>query len=79
MNPKMTETKSPSVTFSDRFMNHRGIIYTVVSVWIGVMFNGLLPEAAALPTVDEVLQQLHLSNNDREEIRQGKIAARTVF
>ena len=79
MNPKMTETKSPSVTFFDRFMNHRGIIYTVVSVWIGVMFNGLLPEAAALPTVDEVLQQLHLSNNDREEIRQGKIAARTVF
>jgi hypothetical protein len=73
MSPQMTETKSPSSAFSHRFMNQRGFIYAVMSLWLGVMLCGPLPDAAALPTADEVLQELHLSDNDRENIRQGKI------
>ena len=73
MNPKMTETKSPSAGFSLRFMNQRGIIYATVSVWFTLMFSGPLPEAAALPTADEILQELHLSDSDRKRVRQGEI------
>jgi hypothetical protein len=37
------------------------------------MLSGPVPDASALPTVDEVMQELHLSDIDRENIRQGKI------
>ena len=73
MNPKMTETKPTSAGFSDRFMNHRGVIYAVMSVWIGLMFNGPILEAATLPTADEVLQELNISDSDQQSIREGKI------
>jgi hypothetical protein len=72
MNPKMTETKSHSSGFTDRFMNHRGIIYAAVSL-SGLLLCGPLPDAAALPTADEILQELSLSDSDRADIRQGKI------
>jgi hypothetical protein len=73
MNQKMAGTKSPSAGFSHWFINHRGIIYAVVSVWFGLMSNGPILEAATLPTADEVLEELHISAIDRESIRQGKI------
>ena len=80
MNSKMTETKSHSARFSHRFMNHRGIIYAVVSVWLGVMLGGPVPDASALPTADEVMQELHLSDIDREPFgRLGrKLAAQQI-
>jgi len=69
----MTETLSSSVGFSHRFISRRGVIYAVVSLWIGLMSNGPILEAATLPTVDEVLEELHIPAIDRESIRQGKI------
>jgi hypothetical protein len=38
-----------------------------------LLFSGPIPEADALPTVDEVLQELHFSDSDGEDIRQEKI------
>jgi hypothetical protein len=46
MRPRMTETLSSSAGFSHRFINHRGVIYAVVSVWFGLMSNGPILEAA---------------------------------
>ncbi len=73
MNRHMTETNSPASGSSYRLMKPRGIIYSLVSVWLAVMFCGSVPDASALPTADEVMQELHLSDADRENIRQGKI------
>lgn len=73
MNRQMTETNLPASGFSHRFMKPHGIIYGVVSVWLAVMFCGPVPDASALPTVDEVMQELHISADDRDNIRQGKI------
>jgi len=53
-------------------MNHRSIVYAAVSLW-GLLLCGPLPDAAALPTADEILQELRISDQDRENIRQGKI------
>jgi hypothetical protein len=44
-----------------------------VSVWIGLTFNGPGLEAATLPTADEVLQELNISDSDQQSIREGKI------
>ena len=68
-----TRTQPLSFSLYQCFANSRGVGYAAVSVWFGLMFSGPLPEAAALPTADEVLQELHLSNSDREDIRKGKI------
>jgi hypothetical protein len=37
------------------------------------MFCGPIPDASALPTADEIMKELHLSDSDRASIRQGKI------
>jgi len=57
----------------DHSLTLRGVGYVVVSACFGLMFSGPIPEAAALPTADEVLQELHLSNSDRNAILEGKI------
>lgn len=69
----MTETRSPSDISSQQFTGRRRITTAVVSVWIGLWFCGPIPDTLALPTADEVLQELHISDSDRESIRQGKI------
>src|SRR5262245_11186412 len=72
MNSQMIGTKSSSRRFDHKFMNHRAILYAAVSLW-SFLLCGPLPDAAALPTVDEVLKELKISDSDREHIRQGKI------
>jgi hypothetical protein len=73
MTPRTTETKPLSLSLYHCFSNWRGVGCAAVSVWMGLMFSGPIPEAAALPTADEVMQELHILDNDRESIRQGKI------
>jgi hypothetical protein len=73
INSKMTDIQSYSASASQRFATRRRITTAIVSVWIGLMLSGPVPDASALPTVDEVMQELHLSDIDRENIRQGKI------
>jgi hypothetical protein len=55
------------------FMTRRIITCVALSVWIGLSFNGSILEAANLPTADEILSDLALSDSDRADIRQGKI------
>jgi hypothetical protein len=54
-------------------MTRRIVTCAALSIWVGLTFNGPILEAATLPTVDEVLKELHLSDSDRESIKQGKI------
>ena len=73
MDRQMTATNSPSVSFHHRLMSHRGFIYAAVSIWLGVMFCGPIPNALALPTADEIMKELHLSDSDQQKVRKGDI------
>jgi hypothetical protein len=73
MDKHMTATHSPSVNLHHWFMTRRIVTCVAVSIWIGLTFCGPIPEAVALPTVDEVMQELHISDSDRASILQGKI------
>ena len=78
MDRHMTATHSPSVSFHHWFMTYRIVTCVAVSIWIGLTFNGPILEAATLPTADEILQGLPLSDSDRADIRQGKIVKWTT-
>lgn len=73
MDQHMTSTHSPSVNLHHWFMTRRIVTCVGLSIWIGLSFNGSILEAATLPTADEILQELALSDSDRADIRQGKI------
>jgi hypothetical protein len=55
------------------FMTRRIVTSVALSIWVGLTFNGPILEAATLPTADEVMQELHISDSDRASIMQGKI------
>jgi hypothetical protein len=69
----ITTAHAPSVRLHHWFMTRRIVTCAALCLWIGLTFSGSLLEAATLPTADEVFQELHLSDIDRESIRQGKI------
>ncbi|MEO8339226.1 MAG: hypothetical protein ABI604_05820 [Nitrospirota bacterium] len=68
----MTRAKSPSARPSDCLVNPLGILSVAVSLW-SLMLFGPIPDALALPTAEEVLQELHIPDSDREKILQGDI------
>ena len=52
----------------------RGIaLYTAMCIGLSVMICGSISDALALPTVDEIMQELKLSDSDKEKVRQGNI------
>jgi len=67
-------TAAPSPSLHQQLMSHRGVIYAAVSMWLAVMFCGPIPDASALPTADEIMKELHLSDSDQEKVRRGDIA-----
>ena len=73
MDRHKTATHSPSVNLHHWFTIRRIVTCLALSLWIGLTFCGPIPEASALPTADEVLKELHLSDSDRESIMHGKI------
>ena len=73
MDRDKTATHSLSVRLHHWFMPYRIVTCATLSLWAGLTFNGSILEAATLPTADEVFQELHLSDIDRKNIRQGKI------
>ena len=73
MDQHKTATHSPSVSLHHWFTTRRIVTCVALSIWIGVTFCGPIPEAAALPTADEIMQELHISDSDRASILQGKI------
>jgi hypothetical protein len=73
MDRDKTAAYPPSVNLHHWFMVRRIVTCVALSVWIGLPFNGSFLEAATLPTADEVMKELHLSDSDRASIMQGKI------
>ena len=73
MDRHLTATHSPSVSLYHWFMTRRIVTCVALSIWVVLTFNGLILEAATLPTVDDVMQELHMSDSDRASIMQGKI------
>lgn len=74
MDRQMTATHSPSANIHQSLMRHRSVIYAAVSMWLAVMFCIPIPDASALPTADEIMKELHLSDSDQEKVRRGDIA-----
>jgi hypothetical protein len=54
-------------------MRRRIVLFTAISVCLGVIFFGPSPDASALPTADEIMKELHLSDRDQAKVRQGDI------
>jgi len=70
----MIKTHS-SIGFLYRWrIRQRGIVFFVGLLSVGLLFAGPIAEAGDLPTVDEVMKELKLSNSDKEKVRQGEIA-----
>jgi len=73
MNPGMTTTASRFAGLGHCFINTHRATYAAVSVWIGLMLSGPVSDASALPSVDEIMEELHLSESDKQRVRDGKI------
>jgi hypothetical protein len=73
MRQRITEACRPYADLSKRVMTSRFVACAAVSFWIGVTFNVPVVEAAALPTVDEIMKELKLSDSDQKKVRQGDI------
>jgi hypothetical protein len=69
----MAPTTSRSSSFQQCVITLRGITRAVVSMSVGLMLCSPVLEASALPSAEELLQQLQLSDSDRQSIREGKI------
>ena len=78
MEPRKAPRTSPSASFHHSVLNPRGAKRVVVGVWIGLVLCGSLPEASALPAPDELLQELQISDSDRQRIREGDIVTWTA-
>ncbi len=70
---KLTGIQTRILAAGSCFMTCRIVTCLALSIWVGVTFNGSILEAATLPTADTILLDLHLSDSDRADIRQGKI------
>lgn len=73
MDHHMIGTQSPATNPCHWLMHRRNITSVVALVWLSVIFTGPIAEAAELPTVDEIMKELKLSDRDRENVRQGEI------
>jgi hypothetical protein len=73
MESRITTTTSSPTGLDHCVITLRGATRAVVSLWVGVLLCNPIPEASALPTVDELMQELHLSDSDREKVRHGSI------
>src|SRR5215510_7658818 len=73
MDNQITRTHSPFGSLHHGLINPRGITCLTVILWFSFMFTGPIAEAVELPTVDEVMKELKLSDSDREKVREGKI------
>ena len=73
----MTTATSHSANLRPCCINIRRAIFAVVTVWLGLVFCGPIPDALALPTPDELLQELQISASDQQSIRKGNIVTWT--
>ncbi len=54
-------------------MRYGGIVSIVVGVCLGLLFWGSVTNALAIPTADEIMKELKLSDGDKEKVREGEI------
>ena len=73
MNRQMTATRPTSIGRHQWLMSHRSVTYAAISMWLAVMLCGPIPDASALPTADEIMKELHLSDSDQQKVRKGEI------
>ncbi len=71
MHRRMTETGS--VSFEGGEQKHRHFIACFAGIGLAIAFWLPPGEVAALPTVDEILEELHISAGDQEKLREGRI------
>jgi len=72
------ESRLTAITSCPASLNHfvitrRGATRAVVTLCVGMLLCSPIPEASAVPTVDEVMKELRLSDSDKEKVRQGEI------
>ncbi|NWF73925.1 MAG: hypothetical protein HXY51_12900 [Nitrospirae bacterium] len=68
-----TKTESDSPVLHRCVVNLLGVTRALVSICVGLVLCHPVLEASALPGAEELLQELHLSDSDRQGIREGKI------
>jgi len=73
MKLQLATTTSRSASLRHRVITLVGATRAVVSLCVGLVFCSPVLEASALPTAEELLQELQLSDSDRQSIREGKI------
>ena len=73
MTTRATATRSRSSMLQHLLICIPGGTYAAIAIWTGLVLCSAITSAATLPTVDEVLQELQLSDSDKERIRDGKI------
>jgi hypothetical protein len=73
MDRHTTVAHSPFAALHQRLMSHRSVICVALCLWLAVMFCGPIPDASALPTADEIMKELHLTDSDQEKVRKGEI------
>jgi len=73
MESRRTKTKSHFPILHHCAINLRDATRAVLSMWVALVLCSPVLEASALPTAEELLQELQLSDSDRHRIREGKI------
>ena len=73
-----TNTNSYSSVLHHCVVNFLGATRALVSVCVGVVLCGPVLDASALPPADEILQELQISDSDRQRIREGEIVTWTA-
>jgi len=73
MESRIAKTKSYSPLLHHCVVTLLGATHTGVSICVGLVLGWSVPDASALPTANEVLQELQISDRDRQQIREGKI------
>jgi len=75
---RITKTMSYSLILHHCVVNLLGVTRVVVSVSVGLMLGWPVFDASALPTAIELLQELQLSDSDRQRILEGEIVTWTA-
>jgi len=78
MESRVTKTKSYSPLLHRCVVNILGATRTFVSICVGLALCSPTLEASELPPANEVLQELQISDSDRQQIREGKIVTWTA-
>ncbi|MFI5248294.1 MAG: hypothetical protein ACHQWV_07045 [Nitrospirales bacterium] len=73
MDSRLTKTKSYSPILHHCVVNLLSATRTVVGICVGLVLCSPVLEASELPTANDVLQELQISDSDRQQIREGKI------